>query len=113
MKSAKYSGKQRISRPFFIRRIVGKSMKPFLKEDMVVFSSSLLKPKEKSIIIFKHQGLIKIKYIDKITTEGLYVLGLNATNSTDSRTFGLIEYESVLGRVIWPRIHNLSTSYSK
>ncbi len=113
MISVKYSGKQRISKPLFLRRVSGKSMDPYLKDSSIVFASSLIKPKIGSIILFEHNGLLKIKYLKKITPKGLFTLGLNSKHSSDSRFYGLIDIRTVKGVLIWPLIHNFSTSYPK
>ena len=113
MKSVKYSLKQRISKPLFIRRVVGQSMDPYLKDSKIIIGSSLLKPKISKVVIFKHNDLVKIKYLKNITKDGLYLIGLNPEFSTDSRTFGLIDIRSVTGVLIWPLIHSFSTTFPK
>ena len=88
-------------------------MEPVLKNSGLVFASSLVRPKAGRIILFEHQGILKIKYLDSISPKGLYVLGLNPKSSTDSRSFGLVDIRRVKGVLIWPLIHNLSTTYPK
>jgi len=49
-----------------------------------------------------HNGLEKIKRIEKLKDNRLYILGDNPTASTDSRHFGWLRAEDVLAVVIWP-----------
>lgn len=53
------------------------------------------------VIVFQHQmhGTL-IKAVEKITDEGIYVLG-RGENSLDSRRLGPVNPLSVQGRVIW------------
>jgi type IV secretory pathway protease TraF len=77
-------------------------MEPLFKEKQFVIASGLVSPKESSIVIFRDGGLEKIKYVDKVKDDRLYVLGYNPKYSTDSRHFGWISREAVVGVVIWP-----------
>jgi len=58
------------------------------------------KPRVNDIVIIKHNGLEKIKRITRIEPQGLYVRGDNALASTDSRHFGIVPFESVMGKAI-------------
>lgn len=58
------------------------------------------------LVVFKHSGQIDVKRIEHIETSGLFVLGDNELVSTDSRNYGLIAHEDVLGTIvmrIWPK----------
>jgi len=57
-----------------------------------------------NIIIIKHNGLEKIKRIEKITDQHVFVVGDNIRQSVDSRSFGWLPLSSIIGKVIWPRI---------
>lgn len=52
------------------------------------------------VVIFEHEGIEKIKKVSKIMGGKLYVIGTNEAQSTDSRHFGGISFEHVLGKVI-------------
>jgi phage repressor protein C with HTH and peptisase S24 domain len=56
------------------------------------------------VIIIRHRGLEKVKRIHQIAGRRLYVLGDNHARSTDSHTFGWLDIETVVGKVIWPRV---------
>jgi len=89
---------------FMIRRIVGGSMLPHLTPGKVVFGWRSHRLHIGDVVILFHDGLEKIKRIDHIDGEKLYVLGDNPVASTDSRQFGFVDRSQVLARVIWPRI---------
>jgi type IV secretory pathway protease TraF len=55
------------------------------------------------VIIFRHNGLEKVKRIAAVRPDGVFVIGDNQTASTDSRSFGWLDITAVRGRVIWPQ----------
>jgi phage repressor protein C with HTH and peptisase S24 domain len=89
---------------FIIRRIVGGSMLPYLTPGKIVFGWHPSRLKIGDVVILFHDGLEKIKRIDRIDGDKLYVLGDNPLDSTDSRQFGFIDRNQVLARVVWPRV---------
>ena len=91
-------------RLFMIRRIVGGSMLPHLTPGKIVFGWRPRRLKIGDVIILAHDGLEKIKRIDRIDGDELYVLGDNLSESKDSRQFGTITRAHVLARVVWPRV---------
>lgn len=56
-----------------------------------------------NIIIFEHEGKEKIKRISEIKDGKLFVLGDHSEASTDSRSFGWIETDAVIAKLLWPR----------
>ncbi len=87
-------------------KIRGDSLAPeFSQGDFVLVSKIpfLLAPPARGEVIAFHQpgyGLL-IKRIESITPEGgLNVTGVNP-DSIDSRTFGPVRQEAVVGKVIW------------
>ncbi len=60
--------------------------------------------KPKDVVIIMHDGMEKIKRIEQVRAQEVYVLGDNPAASTDSRDFGWIASEAVRGKVLWPRV---------
>lgn len=60
------------------------------------------------VVMIRHDGLEKIKRIARLDDARLYVLGDNPSASTDSRTFGWVGVESVVGKVVWPKLKQLT-----
>ena len=56
------------------------------------------------VVIIKHRGIEKVKRIQRIERGRLFVLGDNQARSTDSHTFGWLDADTVVGKVIWPRV---------
>jgi len=57
------------------------------------------------VIVFTRDENTEIKRIERIEEDGLYVVGDNDLVSLDSRSYGLIPRDTVLGRAIarlWP-----------
>lgn len=50
-----------------------------------------------------HNQLDKLKRIIKLRATELYVVGDNPESSTDSRSFGWISRDLVIGVMVWPR----------
>ena len=58
------------------------------------------------LVVFQNAGQIDVKRIERIEADGIFVLGDNDLVSTDSRNYGLIAHEEVLGTImmrIWPK----------
>lgn len=72
--------------------------------DLIIGLRWFNKIKVGDVLIIKHTGKEKVKRLSKINNKGLYVTGDNKNKSTDSREFGYIEIDSVLAKVIWPRV---------
>ena len=58
------------------------------------------------VVIVRHDGKEKVKRIERIDDGKVFVIGDNLAYSTDSRHFGWLSKDQVMGRVFWPR--NLS-----
>lgn len=90
---------------FLIRKVHGHSMVPTLPPGTVIWGLKWFNTlKIGNVIVFEHDGKEKVKRVKEIEDGRLYVLGDHPEASTDSRTFGLIEVDSVVAKVIWPRV---------
>lgn len=61
----------------------------------------LSKPKVKDIIAFKNKKEVLIKRIVKISADKYTVKGDNPKDSLDSRSFGFVAKNAILGKVIY------------
>lgn len=87
---------------FMVRRIVGASMLPYFQPGRIVLGWRAKRIRSGDVVIVMHDGLEKIKRVDRVRGDKLYVLGDNADASTDSRQFGWLPMASVKARVVWP-----------
>ena len=84
-------------------------MVPVLPPGTLVIGSGVYrKIKPDDVVIFRHQGKEKIKRVARLDSDGLFVLGNHAETSTDSRHFGLISYQSVVAKIIYPGVKKAS-----
>ncbi len=90
-----------------IIKVSGHSLDPLYQDGDFVLVSKLpllwrgIRPGD--TVVFQHPRLGRlIKLVDHLEEQGrgLYVVGL-AEESVDSRDFGIVPRERVLGRVIW------------
>lgn len=79
-------------------------MEPTFKEsDVLIISKNAYwfsDPSKGDVITFNKNGKALVKRIKKIENDSLFVLGDNIDNSIDSRNFGNISKDSVIGKVI-------------
>ncbi len=88
---------------FLLRfKVSGHSMEPNLKEGQEILVSSLpyffREPKVGEVIAFKNGDKFIVKRIRKVLGERLQVKG---DNKGDSKDFGWIEREKIIGKVIY------------
>ena len=87
-----------------VRRVVGKSMLPQLREGQLVVGWRVFTSiTPGNLVIFRHNGLEKIKRVAKLHNKQVFVVGDNQADSTDSRSFGPVPYDAIVAKVIWPR----------
>ena len=72
------------------------------REEVLTFSYIFTKPKVGDIIVFKHivPPFIFCKRIKKIIKDEVWVEGDNRKESIDSRKFGFIKKQNIIGKVI-------------
>lgn len=85
----------------FIRRIVGNSMHPTLKQGDIVFVRKIhhMHVQSNDVVIAIINGKEVIKRVGLIKNGKIFLIGDNKAASTDSRTFGLVPCTKVLGKV--------------
>ncbi len=54
------------------------------------------------MVVFRHEGLEKIKRVQAVGPAKVFVVGDNRLASTDSHDFGWISRSAIIGRVYWP-----------
>lgn len=79
-------------------------MMPVLLPGMLVIGvKKFRKPKPGQVVVILHDDKEKIKRVDQVNDEKMYVLGDHPETSTDSRSFGWVPIDSVKAKIIWPR----------
>ena len=91
-------------------KVEDKSMEPTLHSgDYVIAVKYIIrKPKEEDVVVLKHpkKEMKLIKRIRKIDNDKYFVEGNNRSYSSDSRDFGPIEKESIIGKVMFLKSKN-------
>ena len=95
-----------------LRRVAvhGDSMRPFLEPGDRLLVVGFLKARAGDVVAVvdprEHdRGRVLVKRVDKVDSSGVTVVGDNPAASTDSRTFGPVRPDQVLGRAVyryWP-----------
>src|ERR1700756_2911841 len=104
MRSPRYSGKQRKPKRFIVRQVEGQSMAPLLAPGQLVVGRFTRDLKPGEVVIVSHDGLEKIKRIERQQGDLIYLLGDNPAASTDSRSFGWVQAQAIVAKVIWPKL---------
>ena len=77
-------------------------MFPTFKEGQDVLSINwFVNPKVGDVIVIKKDGKEMVKRIQKVLGREVIVTGDNAQESTDSRHFGPVNMDQVIGRVVY------------
>jgi nickel-type superoxide dismutase maturation protease len=104
MKSPKFSGKPKRPKLLLIRRVSGDSMLPTLRPGRLIIATPRYKNlRAGEVVVIRHGGLEKVKRIQEIRENRVYVAGDNQEHSTDSRSFGWLHISAAVAKVVWPR----------
>jgi phage repressor protein C with HTH and peptisase S24 domain len=79
-------------------------MWPVLDPGQIVVAMRRGKYEAEDVVLIMHQGREKIKRIRSLEGEKFDVRGDNPSQSTDSRHFGLIDKQDIIGKVVLPRV---------
>ena len=86
-------------------KVFGHSMEPFLKNEDICLISSVpylfKNPKINDIVLFIYKDKKYLKRVTKISEQGYFLKGDNNTDSFDSKNFGLIKRDKIIGKVIF------------
>jgi phage repressor protein C with HTH and peptisase S24 domain len=87
-----------------MRRVSGNSMVPTLHDGQLVVGRQTRDLAAGDVVIVSHNGLEKIKRIERHEGDLVYLLGDNPAESTDSRSLGWLPAKTILAKVIWPKL---------
>lgn len=79
-------------------------MEPTLLARQIVIGRRTQKFQTGDVVILSHDGLEKIKRVNKRQGDIVYLLGDNRRASTDSRSFGWVKVTNIVAKVVWPKV---------
>ena len=88
-----------VSRKYAIGKTVGWSMYPYLDNDDYFLVKKKCILEEGSVYVFYNDEEVLVKRLTKLNYPLCYFEGDNEKNSIDSRHFGLIHADSIIGKV--------------
>lgn len=86
--------------PLIVRRVVGHSMEPGLRQGRIVFASPLLSVGNHDVVVARVEGRNVIKRVSRVLPNHVLLVGDNTAHSRDSRVFGEVSKEVILGKVL-------------
>lgn len=88
-----------------LRRVVGSSMSPKLRPGQLIIAWPYFKRLHPGqVVIITHDDKEKVKRVERIEDNKIFVIGDNIAASIDSRHFGWLGRPNVVARVIWPNL---------
>ncbi len=85
-------------------KVEGNSMFPYLKNGQFVIIRKTKKIKVGDVICFhdpENEGNLLIKRVQASSEDHYFVIGDNLPNSRDSRHFGMIPSETIIGKLLF------------
>jgi SOS-response transcriptional repressor LexA len=79
-------------------------MAPTLQAGQLVVGRQTRELQAGDVVIVSHNGIEKIKRIERQQGDLIYLLGDNAGASTDSRDFGWLPAKTIIAKVVWPKL---------
>lgn len=79
-------------------------MSPTLTPGQLIVGRQASELRPGDVVIVSHDGLEKIKRIERQQGDLLYLLGDNPAASTDSRSFGWVQASHIVAKVVWPKL---------
>lgn len=79
-------------------------MAPTLRAGQLVIGRQTRELHAGDVVIVSHNGIEKIKRIEQQQGDLIYLLGDNASASTDSRDFGWLPAKTIIAKVVWPAL---------
>jgi phage repressor protein C with HTH and peptisase S24 domain len=79
-------------------------MAPVLTPGQLVVGRFTRELRPGDVVIVSHNGLEKIKRIQRQQGDLIYLLGDNPGASTDSRDFGWVQAKHIVAKVVWPKL---------
>ncbi len=79
-------------------------MLPALHDGQLVVGRQTHELRPGDVVIVSHNGLEKIKRIERQQGDLIYLLGDNPGASTDSRDFGWVQAKTIVAKVVWPKL---------
>lgn len=86
-----------------VRRVTGSSMEPKLRAGQLLLATRLFRHVHPGqVVVVIHDGKEKVKRVERIQNDKVFVIGDNLSASKDSRHFGWLDREQIVGLVFWP-----------
>jgi phage repressor protein C with HTH and peptisase S24 domain len=87
-----------------VRKVMGHSMLPVLPPGTTVYGlKRFRKLKPGRVIIVLIEGKEKIKRVDQVKDNQVFVVDDHPDGTADSHDFGWLPEDSVVAQVVWPR----------
>jgi len=85
--------------------ITGHSMWPVLNDTDVIFIRRRRQYLTHDIVVANHpyKKILVVKKIEKIDKKKVYLVGINRSDTQDSGTFGPIDLDAVVGKVLYKK----------